>query len=137
MDARFNELYRILFDLYGRDASARLWITHTPFSNIVRSVLEPLFEEPNTVSLRSDAQFFLLINFDLMIGAPLQASEFAGRPSIAMQQLSSIIEDDARLIIQEARREAAASSEVTAIDVLRSVAAVYPRLKSKKADLWG
>ena len=132
-----DKLYRTDFPMLERMKSEyrEFFIKEELFSEIIkREIYE--FELKNKYPLRTDAKYFLLVNFNNMIIKPILHQILSGDKELSEILINDLIKTDIKTILKnslEIRKE----EKISGHDIMKSIDVLWPTLNSTKIELWG
>lgn len=88
-------------------------------------------------NFRSDARYFLLVNFHQMIIRPLLEVRPYSNPILDPIDFFQAINDDVGTVIQNARENASYGGEITGHSMMQSINNLWPQLRTTKFEIWG
>jgi len=145
MDQEYHNIYRSLFEIYQsqqvffsrseqvegiRDISKNI---NAQLLGIIREAVEDNISEIEGRKLRPDARLFLTLNIHQMVALPVFIRL---QEQNSLEEISTIIQDDIRRILQEAAYSAGDRDDVAASHVLWGTANVLDELRLKEWRLW-
>jgi hypothetical protein len=140
MTPEYSRAYEFLYSVYIYDSPRRR------FNNIeidfIRMIKYAIDISDPTMRLRSDAKFFLMVNFHQMIIRPLiDHPPFKKSDSnIPPEDLRIAIEEDINSIVKGSiinTNEFKGGEGVSGHEIMKSIDQLWSSLKTTKFELWG
>jgi hypothetical protein len=140
MTAEYSEIYNNLFYDYlqsVRPTDSRFGFRETEYS-LIRALRRSIERADTYNNLRSDAKYFLLVNFHQLIIRPLIESGRNKRPISEKQ--SFVYEDDIQADVEMIVSSAARNADLDGISghqIMRTVDSLWGQLRTAKFEIWG
>jgi len=132
-----DKLYRTSFPMLKRMRSEyrEFFIKEELFSELIkREIYE--FELINKFPFRTDAKYFLLVNFNNMIVKPLLYQVLKGDTELSEIQINDLIKTDIKTILRHSL-EIKKEDKISGHEIMKSIDLLWPTLNSTKIELWG
>lgn len=140
MKDEYYKVYKDLYESYVQDTDlVRRERIFTPDDYYyVRIIRRSINKADNKYILRSDAKYFLIVNFHHLIVRPL----IKRRPKQdlfnqkGIHDLEDSIQSDINLIVSGAIRERR-EQEISGHQIMRSIDKLWKKLETTKLEIWG
>lgn len=134
-----DEKYRIHYEIMFKSAE-ELFSKAVSKGNQLRALLllqahirDAELSLPTGITLRSDAKYFLLVNFFHMVFRPVDMNLPL---ELEVYQLVEMIRDDINFLIETASKETQ-NNEITSHTILKVVNDEWAKLKTNSIKVWG
>jgi len=144
MKDNFNEIYDVLYaDYIYEEARDRSFYPERTEYNILRIIRRAIDRSNNNYILRSDAKYFLLVNFHHLVAKPLIENIFwrDAEAGISINNLETAIQSDIQLIIETSIKNATLTenieNSISGHMIIATVDSLWKDLSTMKFEIWG